>query len=146
MSDRINNTADTKRHSRRRKNRKNHKAGVPLGITITIAAVCAAIAFSVAYIYAMKTFNSKVTDLSEKQAMFTKLYEIDSIVRENYSGTIDEEKLKDSLSSAYTIGTDKENVLYVSEAEYNPDKYSKDYKAFKISDGSYVLIKKSSLK
>lgn len=146
MSDRINYIAETKRHSRSRNNRKKPKAGVPLGITITIAAVCAAIAFSLAYIYAMKTFNSKVTDLSEKQAMFTKLYEIDSAVRENYNGTIDEEKLKEALSSAYTNGTDKDNILYVSEDKYNPEKYSKDYKAFKISDGSYVLIKKSALK
>ncbi|MDD6530844.1 MAG: hypothetical protein PUF23_00625, partial [Ruminococcus sp.] len=122
------------------------KKGVPLGVTVTIAAICSAIAFSGAYVYAMHTFNSKVTDLNEKQRMFTKLYEVDSAVRENYKGSIDEETLRESLSSTYVKSVDNDNILYVPESDYNEDKYSKDYKSFKISDGSYVLIKKSSLK
>lgn len=99
-----------------------------------------------AYVYAMHTFNSKVTDLNEKQRMFTKLYEVDSAVRENYKGSIDEETLRESLSSTYVKSVDNDNILYVPESDYNEGKYSKDYKSFKISDGSYVLIKKSSLK
>ena len=122
------------------------KKGVPVGLTVTIAAVCSAIAFSGAYVYAMHTFNSKVTDLNEKQRMFTKLYEVDSAVRENYKGSIDEETLRESLSSTYVKSVDNDNILYVPESDYNEGKYSKDYKSFKISDGSYVLIKKSSLK
>lgn len=94
----------------------------------------------------MHTFNSKVTDLNEKQRMFTKLYEVDSAVRENYKGSIDEETLRESLSSTYIKSVDNDNILYVPESDYNEGKYSKDYKSFKISDGSYVLIKKSSLK
>lgn len=129
-----------------RRERRAVKKGVPLGVTVTIAAICSAIAFSGAYVYAMHTFNSKVTDLNEKQRMFTKLYEVDSAVRENYKGSIDEETLRESLSSTYVKSVDNDNILYVPESDYNEDKYSKDYKSFKISDGSYVLIKKSSLK
>lgn len=129
-----------------RRERRAVKKGVPLGVTVTIAAICSAIAFSGAYVYAMHTFNSKVTDLNEKQRMFTKLYEVDSAVRENYKGSIDEESLRESLSSTYVKSVDNDNILYVPESDYNEDKYSKDYKSFKISDGSYVLIKKSSLK
>lgn len=129
-----------------RRERRPVKKGVPVGLTVTIAAICSAIAFSGAYVYAMHTFNSKVTDLNEKQRMFTKLYEVDSAVRENYKGSIDEETLRESLSSAYVKSVDNDNILYVPESDYNEGKYSKDYKSFKISDGSYVLIKKSSLK
>lgn len=129
-----------------RRERRPVKKGVPLGATVTIAAICSAIAFSGAYVYAMHTFNSKVTDLNEKQRMFTKLYEVDSAVRENYKGSIDEETLRESLSSTYVKSVDNDNILYVPESDYNEGKYSKDYKSFKISDGSYVLIKKSSLK
>ena len=129
-----------------RRERRPAKKGVPVGLTVTIAAVCSAIAFSGAYVYAMHTFNSKVTDLNEKQRMFTKLYEVDSAVRENYKGSIDEETLRESLSSTYVKSVDNDNILYVPESDYNEGKYSKDYKSFKISDGSYVLIKKSSLK
>ena len=129
-----------------RRERRPVKKGVPVGLTFTIAAICSAIAFSGAYVYAMHTFNSKVTDLNEKQRMFTKLYEVDSAVRENYKGSIDEETLRESLSSTYVKSVDNDNILYVPESDYNEGKYSKDYKSFKISDGSYVLIKKSSLK
>ena len=129
-----------------RRERRPVKKVVPVGLTVTIAAICSAIAFSGAYVYAMHTFNSKVTDLNEKQRMFTKLYEVDSAVRENYKGSIDEETLRESLSSTYVKSVDNDNILYVPESDYNEGKYSKDYKSFKISDGSYVLIKKSSLK
>ena len=129
-----------------RRERRPVKKGVPVGLTVAIAAICSAIAFSGAYVYAMHTFNSKVTDLNEKQRMFTKLYEVDSAVRENYKGSIDEETLRESLSSTYVKSVDNDNILYVPESDYNEGKYSKDYKSFKISDGSYVLIKKSSLK
>lgn len=129
-----------------RRNRRTHKKGVSIGVTVTVVALCSAIAFSVAYIYAMNTFNSKVTDLSEKQAMFTKLYEVDSAVRENYNGDIDEESLKDALVSAYAKSIDNDNIIYVPESQYDEEKYKSDYKSFKISDGSYIVIKNSSLK
>lgn len=114
-----------------RRERRPVKKGVPLGVTVTIAAICSAIAFSGAYVYAMHTFNSKVTDLNEKQRMFTKLYEVDSAVRENYKGSIDEETLRESLSSTYVKSVDNDNILYVPESDYNEGKYSKDYKSFK---------------
>ncbi len=141
---------ESNRNSRqRRKNRKTigkRKRGVPVGLTVAIAAICSAAAFSGAYIYAMNTFNSKVTDLAEKQAMFTKLYEIDSAVRENYGGTINEDELNEAISSTYVKNIDRDNIIYIPENKYNADKFSNDYKSFKISDGSYVLIKKSALK
>ena len=96
-----------------RRERRPVKKGVPLGVTVTIAAICSAIAFSGAYIYAMHTFNSKVTDLNEKQRMFTKLYEVDSAVRENYKGSIDEETLRESLSSTYVKSVDNDNILSI---------------------------------
>ena len=130
---------------RRTKRSKGAKKGVPLGITIAVSALCGAVAFSCAYIYAMHTFNSKVTDLAEKQAMFTKLYEVDSAIRENYGGEINEEEIRNALASQYVESIDKENIIYVPENKYDSGKY-KNYKNCKISDGSYVLIKKSVLK
>lgn len=130
---------------RRTKRSKGAKKGVPLGITIAVSALCGAVAFSCAYIYAMHTFNSKVTDLAEKQAMFTKLYEVDSAIRESYGGEINEDELRNALASQYVQSIDKENIIYVPENKYDADKF-KDYKSCKISDGSYVLIKKSVLK
>ncbi|MBQ9673463.1 MAG: hypothetical protein IJV39_02435 [Ruminococcus sp.] len=129
---------------RTRRERRKRKKGVSPGVTIAVAALCSAVAFSGAYVYAMHTFNSKVTDLSEKQEMFTKLYEVDAAIRENYAGAIDEETLREALSSTYVKSIDRTNIIYVLQDEYDENKY-KDYKGFKISDGSYVLIKKTML-
>lgn len=128
----------------RRKPKHNGKV-VPLGITIAVVAVCSAIAFSVAYLVAMNTFNEKVTDLAEKQAMFTKLSQVDSTIRQHYDGEINEEELMNALSSSYAKNVDRDNIIYVPEKDYKEEDY-KDYKSFRISDGSYIVIKNSVLK
>lgn len=128
----------------RRKPKHNGKV-VPLGITIAVVAVCSAIAFSVAYLVAMNTFNEKVTDLAEKQAMFTKLSQVDSTIRQHYNGDINDEELMNALSSSYAKNVDRDNIIYVPEKDYKEEDY-KDYKSFRISDGSYIVIKNSVLK
>lgn len=128
----------------RRKPKHNGKV-VPLGITIAVVAVCSAIAFSVAYLVAMNTFNEKVTDLAEKQAMFTKLSQVDSTIRQHYDGEINKEELMNALSSSYAKNVDRDNIIYVPEKDYKEEDY-KDYKSFRISDGSYIVIKNSVLK
>jgi hypothetical protein len=130
--------------TRRERRKKNKKRGTSLAFTICVTALCSAIAFSCAYRYAMETFNSKVTDLAEKQEMFTKLYEVDAAIRENYAGAINEEMLREAISVTYVKTIDRDNIVCVPKDDPDLSKYT-DYKSFKISDGSYVLIKNSML-
>ena len=89
-----------------------------LGATIALMAITAAITFSVSYMAAMNKFNATVADVNERQAMYSKLNEIDQTVRQNYSGAIDEEKLKDGICAGYISGLQDSAGQYLSPAKY----------------------------
>ena len=60
------------------------------GVMIALIAITAAVTVSLTYVYAMNSFNSKVADVNERQAMYTKLSEMDQKARQDYIGTINE--------------------------------------------------------
>lgn len=91
---------------------------IPLGITISIAVVTAAVTVSLTYVYAMDKFNSKVADINERQAMYTKLSEIDQKVRQDYVGAIDEKKLTDGICAGYVAGLCDSQGKYLSAEKY----------------------------
>ena len=61
---------------------------VSLGAAAAMSLVAAAITVSLTYTFAMGRFNEKVADVNERQAMYTKLSEIDQKVRQDYIGKI----------------------------------------------------------
>ena len=77
---------------------------ISLGAGIALAAVASAITVSLTYVYAMNHFNEKMADVNERQAMYTKLSEIDQAVRQDYVGVIDEETLTDAICAGYVAG------------------------------------------
>ena len=56
---------------------------ISLGAGLALAAISAAVTASITYVYAMNSFNEKVADVNERQAMYTKLSEIDQKVRQD---------------------------------------------------------------
>lgn len=113
---------------------------VSLGITIAACLVAAAIAFSSAFMISRSIFNSKLKDLSKKQDMFTKLSDIDSMVRQHYDGDIDEKKLHDALMKAYSEALDDE-ILFMTAQEYKGSAYEEAGCSFQVlSDGTYMVM------
>lgn len=117
------------------------KKKISLPITITIALICAAVAFSLAYIISTKTMNSKLTDLGEKQALFSTLAEADSFVREKSYYDVDEEILTEELCRAYAKAYDG-RVIYLTANEYKDSPYTVDteYTVLKLADGNVLVI------
>ncbi len=117
------------------------KKKVSLPIVLCIAFLVAAVAFSLGYVASTVAVNKKITDLSEKHKMFTKLAAVDNSVRQNYGGKIDEEKLSDSLCRAYAESMG-DKVLYLSKDEYKDSEYykSKSPNVFELSDNSAIVI------
>lgn len=117
------------------------KKKISLPIVIAIALVVAAIAFSVAYMISTSTMNAKLTDLSQKQALFSTLSDVDSYVREKYTGEIDEQKLTHELCEAYanSIGG---SVIYVDSEDAEESEYTAEngYTVMKLSDGSLIVV------
>lgn len=89
-----------------------------LGAAIALAAVSAAITVSLTYDYAMKNFNAKMADVNERQAMYTKLSEIDQKARQEYIGKIDETALNDGICAGYLAGLGDAQAKYLSAEKY----------------------------
>lgn len=83
-----------------------------------MAAAAAAVTVSLTYVYAMNSFNSKVADVNERQAMYAKLSEIDQKARQEYVGEIDEQALTDAICAGYVAGLGDSGAKYYSAARY----------------------------
>ncbi len=77
---------------------------ISIGAAISVAAISAAVTVTLTYSFAMNSFNAKVADVNERQAMYTKLNEIDRKARQDYVGRIDEKSLTDALCAGYLSG------------------------------------------
>ena len=77
---------------------------ISLGAAISFMAIIAAITFTLTMIFSLNIFNSKIYNVSDRENMYTKLAEIDKLVRQNYQGTIDEDLLLDAISKGYAQG------------------------------------------
>lgn len=89
-----------------------------MGATVALVAVSAAITVSLTYVYAMKNFNEKMADVNERQAMYTKLSEIDQKTRQEYIGKVDEAAINDGICAGYLAGLGDSHAKYMSAEKY----------------------------
>lgn len=101
---------------------------ISIGAAISIAAISAAITVTLTYSYAMKSFNAKVASVNERQAMYTKLSEIDQKARQDYIGKIDETALTDGICTGYLAGLGDSHTQYLSAKKYKAYLNSTDSK------------------
>ena len=91
---------------------------VSLGVTICLMAIAAAIAFTVTMYFSLNIFNSKISNVNEREALYSKLSEIDTLVRSNGLFEIDEDGLMDSIANGYMTGLDDNYARYMTQEEY----------------------------
>lgn len=92
---------------------------VSLGVTICFMAIAAAVTFTFTMYFALNIFNSKISNVSEREELYSKVAEIDTIVRGNaLAGEIDEESLLDSLAKGYMSGLKDDYAYYMTQEEY----------------------------
>lgn len=89
-----------------------------MGAAVALVAVSAAVTVSLTYDYAMKNFNAKMADVNERQAMYTKLSEMDQKARQEYIGTVDETALNDGICAGYLAGLGDAQAKYLSAEKY----------------------------
>lgn len=80
----------------------------------------------------MNLFNVKMTDITEREKMYSSLSEVDLYVRENYYGTIDEKALQEAIAQGYMSGIKDGNARYYTAEEY--ETYTQS------SSGKYIGI------
>ncbi|MDR2654915.1 MAG: S41 family peptidase [Oscillospiraceae bacterium] len=94
------------------------KKGVSIGLTVTLMAITATVVFSMTMIFSMENFNSRLKNVSEREAMYEKAAEIDHIVRQYYIRDIDEQNLTDNIARGYMGGLQDPYSNYMSVEEY----------------------------
>ena len=78
---------------------------ISVGMMLTIVILAMTVTFSVTMLLAMRLFDSTVSNVKEKESMYSKNAELDRYVRSNDYDTIDETLLYDTISSGYLVGT-----------------------------------------
>lgn len=90
---------------------------VSLGAAIAFMFVVSAMVFSATMIFAQNNFNQKSADLEQRREMYAKFSELDRAVRGNYSRTINETVLMDSVAQGYIKGIGDRYGAYLSAEE-----------------------------
>ncbi len=91
---------------------------ISLGAAIAYMAIVAAVAVSLTIIWSMNKFDAKVNSLSQREAMYDKVSEVDRMVREYYYGTLNEEAIRDNTVAGYLEGLGDPYARYLTAKEY----------------------------
>lgn len=91
---------------------------VSIGALITAVVLTIALTVSITVPVTIRYFNSTVSDVTQRQTMFDYVTNIDRIVRYNYTGVLDEEKLRQALGEGYIDGIGDAYAAYLTAEEY----------------------------
>lgn len=91
---------------------------ISLGVAISLVAIGCAITFVLTWAVSLSVYNSKIGTAEKYEGMYAKLREIDAAVRNNYIGTLNEEKIEDSIIDGYIRGLDDRYASYMSSSSY----------------------------
>ncbi len=117
-----------------------------VGVALTITLIAITVTFAITWLVATEYFNRAVQSITEKQATFDKLLEVDTYVRNNYYGTIDDVVLGNMLAQGYLLGTGDPYSVYYTEQQYtelqefeNGTRVDVGLEVSKSADGLYYI-------
>ena len=109
-----------------------------LGITISLKAIACAITFVITWSVSLSIYNSKIAGVNEREEIYTKMQEVDSYVRNNFIGNIDEDALIEAIMNGYIDGIDDPYAEYMTADEYY--EYTQREKGIAMGVGLNVVI------
>lgn len=95
----------------------NKRISVSVALAITIIAMT--VTFAITWLVSMRTFDKTVSAVTRLQAQYAKLAEIDTYVRGNFYGDIDDDYLFDRVAVGYINGLNDRYSTYYTEKEYS---------------------------
>lgn len=91
---------------------------IALGAAIAFMAIIVAATMTLTRMSSLRSFNGKVNDLVNREERYSKIAMIDDLVRENYTGTIQQEELMDSIAKGFMAGIGDPDATYYTQAQY----------------------------
>ncbi len=91
---------------------------IPLGLAISLMAIAATIAITLTYTIAINVFESRMSSITDRQATYDLITEIDSKVRQEYAGKISESALREGIAAGYISGLPDEDCEFFSAEEW----------------------------
>lgn len=92
---------------------------ISVGLALSLVAIVATIAITLTYSIAMNTFESRMSAITERQMTNDLLTEIDSKIRQKYSGYVSEDSVRTGLASGYIDGLEDEFCEYFTAEEWD---------------------------
>lgn len=91
---------------------------ISLGIAISLVAIGCAITFVLTWTVSLNIYNSKIGTSEKYEGVYAKLREIDTAVRQNYIGTVDDDSLELSTINGYIAGIGDKYASYSAPSAY----------------------------
>lgn len=92
---------------------------ISLGAAIAFMAIIAAATFAVTMVFSQNSFNDMVHNVRDREAMFSKLAEVNNFVRQEYYYEVDNDGLMDGTIRGYLEGLGDPYARYLTAAEYS---------------------------
>lgn len=93
------------------------KKKITVTTAVTLIILTAALTISITMLAAMRYFNKQVQSVSQRQAMYTHINDVDKKVREYYTD-LDEETLRECITEGYVNGIGDSYARYYTSDEY----------------------------
>ncbi|WP_295091064.1 S41 family peptidase [uncultured Ruminococcus sp.] len=90
---------------------------ISLGLTISLVALACALTFILTSAYNLHHFNQKVSSVENMADTYSRLSELDGLVRENFYTDIDETALSDAILKGYVSGLNDPYSRYMTPQE-----------------------------
>lgn len=91
---------------------------ISIGTAIALMLIMIAATFSITMVYSAGIFSDKMHDIKEREAIYSKLSEIDNLVRANYLNDINKENLMDAIAQGYVSGLSDNYGYYMTAEKY----------------------------
>ena len=93
------------------------KKKITISTALCLMFVVITVTFCLTMILSARIFEGNVSDVNEKQTMYSKLSEVDQTVRQNFYADIDDKAVMDGLSAGYIASLNDSEARYYTASE-----------------------------
>lgn len=91
---------------------------IPFGIALALVFAAIAVSVTVSVTVTLKKYNELILDLPQRTQIYSKLSDMEELVRANYYGEIDSDLLDANIAKGYIEGLQDPDSFYLSAEEY----------------------------